>query len=483
VGIFKAQRACIFFAKLGLITALGAGAMAQAKPGEPPVSKAVYLKDETMSPLPDHVRAALTNREAGDYYYVTDYQIRPKIYRKVGRSRYDGVALAWLKPRSDLSTQEQRCYYVFLSGSPDCLSARQLGREIASVDPQKSDLLKWSRSSALKIGLTQTRDLLVDLMRRRDPEGGAFETRLRQAAANARWRAADAVVADASLNHSRTGIFFFLGIDVSDHSPNRDQIREASNYARKLGFVTHTFETGPADSSKNNAAQIAAQMAQQLAKVDRAIFVGASKGVADFLHWVFLHSQKLGAEERAKLKIFISLSGSVRESFVADWLMNVRRTNAELFRTMMEVFKRDAMPGIESLSHSPWVYAPKSTSLRDRFPQMRWVSFAMIPEALDGMSYLDEWNLMFQEHVYREARYRAPSDGLMETAASLLPPGTGVREYVVRGFGPHALSLGNFVDGKKIAPRTQTGKSEPQPAAGVELIDAFLRSIPSTWIK
>lgn len=466
----------------GVVLGLFIGSAALARPGENRFKGGLHIKLATLSPLPEHVRVAITNRHAEDFYYVTKQNIRPTIYRRTGNT-FASMPFQWLKPRTDLSADELRCFHVFLSGSATCLSGSRLDQIADRIDPIKSDLLAWARQATPDLGLTQTRDVLARLLQKRDPLNGELERRVRLATANPRWATDDSAALDAKLDRHRIGIFFLLGIDVSDHSPSRDQIRDASAYAKRLGFYSHTFETGQVDSSFTNAEVIAREMPKHLAKVDQVIVVGASKGIADFLHWTFLHSNKIAAKDRSKVRMVISLCGAIREAFVADWILSVRRFNAKLQKTLISIVQPEALAAIGTLSQTPWRLAKNSAVLRQQFPRMRWISFAMLPEAVDGLSYLDPWSVAFQEQVYREGRLRSPSDGLMETAASILPPGTGIEEHVIRGFGPHALSIGHYIDMKKIAPHTQVGHALPVAAAGPEIIDAFIRSMPSAWLK
>lgn len=433
-------------------------------------------------PIPKQAQAALENKESAHLYYKTNYFVRPELYLKTRDGKFKEFSLSKLVLQKNATPTELRCLYVFLTGSPKCLKNEEISRSISSVDP-KSDLLAWSREATKIYGVLQTRDMLSLLLKKRDHKNGELESRLQRATKNTNWISKDSVFADESLDRKKIGILFFMGVDVNDNSPNRDQIRLASEYARDLGFYAHTFQTGPTSSSETNATIINNDLKKHLRKVDAAIIVAASKGVADFLTWSFTGAQTYSKQERDKIKMFISLSGVIRESFVAKWLFEAQSFHAKKMRFLINNFRKDYVPGFYSLTKSPWRFAQKPSQLKTTFENLRWVSFAMLPEGFDGLSYLDPWNLKFQESLYRESSVRSPSDGLVETAASILPPNTMVEEHVIRAWGPHALSLGRYSDHTPIAPKAQRGRTTAQPEAGPELLNAFMRSIPSAWLK
>jgi hypothetical protein len=75
-------------------------------------------------------------------------------------------------------------------------------------------------------------------------------------------------------------------------------------------------------------------------------------------------------------------------------------------------------------------------------------------------------------------------DGLVESAASILPPGTGIKQGIIPVFGPHAIALGWYNDELRVAPKTMAGVTDRvEPAAGEEMLSAIFRAIPIDWIE
>ena len=74
-------------------------------------------------------------------------------------------------------------------------------------------------------------------------------------------------------------------------------------------------------------------------------------------------------------------------------------------------------------------------------------------------------------------------DGLVESAASVLPPGTGIEETIVPIFGPHAMAMGSYSPDLRIAPVAMKGINDRVvPAAGTEILSAVFRALPKEWL-
>ncbi len=134
------------------------------------------------------------------------------------------------------------------------------------------------------------------------------------------------------------------------------------------------------------------------------------------------------------------------------------------------------MEGIEALARDPWKGVPR-TQLAQSYSRLKWISVSMLPEREDGFVPGNGLFLELQEALIRYGETFSPSDGLVESAATVLPPGTQVPQRIVRGLGPHALAKGTFLNGSPLAPRSRDALGNVDPEAGAEILSSFMRAL------
>ena len=113
---------------------------------------------------------------------------------------------------------------------------------------------------------------------------------------------------------------------------------------------------------------------------------------------------------------------------------------------------------------------------------MRWVNFSAIPELEIGQTRLSpKWQILFSRKAYSWSNAISPGDGLMETTATILPPGTGIDEYIINIYGSHYIYSGNYnKDVKVIVPNpSDERKSSPDG----KIISAIIRAFPVDLIE
>jgi hypothetical protein len=139
------------------------------------------------------------------------------------------------------------------------------------------------------------------------------------------------------------------------------------------------------------------------------------------------------------------------------------------------------LEGIRALAQDPW--SGKNPSLlKKNYPNLKWMSFSMLPDGPDALVHSGILSMELQQSVIRTGKHFSPSDGLVESAATILPPGTGIKEWIIRGYGPHALALGTFMDGTPIAQQNRRGE-DVNPEAGAEILSSFMRAMSQDFIS
>jgi hypothetical protein len=241
------------------------------------------------------------------------------------------------------------------------------------------------------------------------------------------------------------------------------------------------METSAYGSTDDNARALLAQLKDALgAPAARfVVIVAVSKGTHDFVRALAMNEEDrdpaLTAEEIGKIKFVVSMSGIVRSSAVAGWLVDEKRFFPRALRSFMRapvVGKFPHFEGVESLTRDPW-----ETLLSRGITQLKfvWVSFVVFPDGDDGQPRAGT----IRGRVLRLLRGSAsvgPYDGLTESAASVLPPGTGLEEWIVRVRGTHGLVKGKYLDE---TPLVTPGHG----AAAVQIVDPLLRTLPTSFFE
>ena len=103
----------------------------------------------------------------------------------------------------------------------------------------------------------------------------------------------------------------------------------------------------------------------------------------------------------------------------------------------------------------------------------------MIPDGEDARITERLWAPGIRKRIERTSPYFSPADGLVESAASVLPEEVAVPEWIIAAYGSHAMPNGTYRDGTRIAPQTTVpGEEKLKPETGGEVLSAYLRAIP-----
>lgn len=374
------------------------------------------------------------------------------------------------------------CWYVFMTGG-DCEKEIEAPLPTAFTEEGTLDLLSYTRQIARQSGLVKSLNYIKKELENRDPQSKKFKERIIETTLNEEKVFSDSFQTIPMDERKKIGVFLVLGIG-GDNSDNAILIRNASAKIRELGFTSSMLEVDPNKGSNYNSSMLREIMKHKLPKLDKVILVSASKGTADFIRYFLRFGDTLAQKEREKIKLMVSLSGVVRSSFVAEYLTKANYATALAVRSFLRLSgKGDMLDGIESLAKNPWEgYDPKKIH-RD-FPNMKWVSFPSMPESKLAVTNLSLWSGFLRGTVHSWSNIASPGDGLVETAAAILPPDTGITEYVIPIIGPHAMALGSYKEGVRLAPKAQGDRYDKvNPEAGPEILSALFRALPVSLIE
>jgi len=443
-------------------------------PGAAQAQRRSHLRTD-LTQIPKEVVQALNSPHRSLLFYKKPMGPHPEIFKKNSANSYARVSLHGLSLRSDATPEEIRCWNVFKSGGLDCSSV-----SVKSLDANV-DLLSKARQISRENGLLVAREYLEQAMVLQDDSRGEFEESVIYATHEKDWVSDNSVLNMSVEEKSKIGIYVIFGIDLTGDSPNRELIRRANAELLNMGFSSRLVNTEPAVNYEKNAAIIGKEFEDSVDQFDQVIFVAASKGVSDLLTYMLGEGSTFSLEQRQKVRGVVSLSGVVRGSSVAEAISESNTALLSISRKFIASRSVRPIEGIRALALDPW--AGKSPRLlKANYPNIRWISVSMLPADADAFVPSGALGMELQESVFLNGKHFSPSDGLVETAATILPPLTGVKEWIVRGYGPHALALGTFLNGDAIAPKNRTVDGV-DPEAGAEVLSSFMRAMGKEFIS
>jgi len=362
-------------------------------------------------------------------------------------------------------------------------------REPAAFVGGKADsvLLSEVREVARREGLVAARKKLVQGLSARDGSRGELERRVMATTRDASLVLPDSVAAMPAAQRARTAIAIVPGTRTGNpktRDRTRDCLRGAAEASRELGFSTWFIETEPRGSVEDNAGLVADGMREVFETSDAVVILMLSKGAHDVIRYLYEDGVRLPPEQRNKLAVVLSLAGTVQGALVADWMAHSPRPLPSATRRWLRLSGEDGAVGmLEEIARSPWEGdAPALVSRR--FPNLKWVGIAMVPDGEDGRIAERLWSPWVRSRVERTMPYYSPSDGFVETAASVLPDSVTVPQWIVAGYGSHSMPNGTYADGGRIAPATtRPGREKLRPESGTEIMSAYLRALPQSLLR
>lgn len=343
-------------------------------------------------------------------------------------------------------------------------------------------LLPEVRAITARDGLEVAKEVLERRLTERDDSRGDLERRVIKTTRNAALSLPDSLAAMSPSQRSRIAIAIVPGTRAGNRSGKdrtRDCLRGAATTSREMGFATYFLDTEARGTITQNEALIAGQMRRIFQESDSVIIVMLSKGAHDVIRFLEVGGSELPLTSRRKLAAVISLAGTTQGSVVADWMVTSPRPLAVTTRAWLRLSGQgDTIEMLRSISTSAWSRGT-SPNIGRRYPNLTWISIAMIPDGEDARITERLWAPGIRKRIERTSPYFSPADGFVETAASVLPEEVGVQEWIVAAYGSHAMPNGTYHDGTRIAPRTTvSGEEKLKPETGGEVLSAYLRAIP-----
>lgn len=398
---------------------------------------------------------------------------------RVGReSNMTHVSWESLKLKSSTPEEIKKCWGIFVSGGY-CGKPLIEPAEDNFSETGELDLLKYSRLVSQHNGLAVARDMLVEKIRLKDASQGVFQHRIIETTKDENLVYSDSLFTIPAEQRKDIGIYLVLGIG-GENNLSSALIKSAANKLKSMGFQAEMLMVDPELGSDHNALMLKDMLSERIPKLKKVVLVAASKGVADFITYFLNYGDSLSLQDREKVKLMVSLAGVIRPSFVAKFLRKSYSPVALFVGAALTLTGRsNEKIGIESLSKNPWKNHDYS-SIKTNFPNLKWLSMPAIPEGLEGVTHRSLWESFLKTPTYNYNDDKAsPMDGLVESAASILPPGTNLTEYIVPIYGPHTIALGYYTPTLKVAPKAQHNIDDTVvPEAGAEMLSAIFRALP-----
>ncbi|CAN5907026.1 hypothetical protein BH11VER1_BH11VER1_38000 [soil metagenome] len=351
----------------------------------------------------------------------------------------------------------------------------------AAASEKKDDLLIAARQWAVESGKAVARDRLEKAMIEQDDGRNFFERRIWKVNENKDYAYPDAASHLTESQRSRTGVYFVLGYQ-KDQGDSPPIIRAVAEELRRQGFHAVAIETEERKSADESALEIAALLSEDLKKVDRAMLIGFSKGAYDIVRFLTGPAEHLPAHDQKKLRLLVNFSGVLRGSCVADWAAHDHYIGAYAFRAYLNIRSGSLLRNfddVSSIADDPW-QNPSMPSLREHAPNLKYViNYPALPEGKDGFTHKDWLFHRLARSCECKKRIPGPYDGLVESAASILPPDVEVPQWIVRVRGSHSLLDGEYLNGGTVAPSYYKGE-KGRVHSGIELMDDMLRALPKS---
>jgi hypothetical protein len=400
-------------------------------------------------------------------------------FRKPTTKGYRPVSLLDLQPSQKLNAAQETCWNIVLSGGRDCDPIA-----MPSVDQlRNTDLLYAARSVSHDHGMRASRDWLEKAITAQDDSHGAMESRIIETTKDPQFVFSDSLLALSPDQKARIGIYIIPGFRFVG-GLGRPSLDFIAQKAIKLGFQSKVLPVTGGGSAIVNADIIRDQVAELAPKVDHIILVSLSKGTNDVSYFLIHQMHSLPDETQQKINAIVSLSGAVRAIYMAEWVMNTRGATTAYFKKYVLNFMpkgQRTLDGLHSMTQDPWKDADYSTLPgKDR---ITWINFSMFPPSPTGFLSKESFFRLFTFFALAGDHNVGPYDGLIETGASVLPPNTGYKQWIVRACGDHELVDNHFLDGTPVTANYDYKNPENNGKAGGAVLDAVLRAFPVSILQ
>jgi len=367
-----------------------------------------------------------------------------------------------------------------------CATTQEAAKLAEAVPQEEGELLREVRNLTAERGLLAARERVLEGIRERDESRGSLEARVLRTTRDPGLVLPDSLAALPPERRARVALVVVPGTRAGtglNSQRTQRTLLSAAETAREMGFESHFAEIEARGTVEANARRVAESIRPVFEEADEILLLMLSKGAHDVIHYLQSEAAELPAAQRAKLVAVLSLAGTVQGSVVADWFVQSSDPLAATTRTWLRLSRQDdSIAMLQTVARSPWT-GSGAAELRRRFPNLTWVSLTMVPDGPDGEITERLWAPELRRRVARSSPRYSPTDGLVESAATLLPEGAQVPQWTVAALGSHSVPNGTYLDGSRVAPFTTTpGKEKLRAESGGEIMSAYLRALPRSLL-
>jgi hypothetical protein len=373
---------------------------------------------------------------------------------------------------------------LLLLAAPACRNPADdaAARAAAAALPAGTDLLHAARAWRAEAGLATARDRLAHALAARDASGGALERALAAIQRDPGHVPPASLAALPAGLRRRSGIFLVLGYR-QDGGGSAEIVRHTAATLARAGWQARLIPLPAWGTADQDAAAIQDCLARELPALDRAMVVGFSKGGHDWIHWLAGPASALPLREREKIRLWVQFAGALRGSPISTWIAENPGPGAALFRGVLNLSAkgtRESFADLSGLGEDPWARPPTPPALQAILPRASAIHFVALPNGLDGHATRHGLFSALSRAVAKADPMLGPNDGLVESAAQILPPGDPTPQTIVRVFGSHALLDGRYAIGGRRVARSYDPPRPGWQCAGDHLLDDLMRALPRT---
>jgi hypothetical protein len=374
------------------------------------------------------------------------------------------------------------CWNIFMSGG-FCGKSIPAPKKKYYTERGTLDILKYVRWVSKKNGLVVGRQVLEEKLAEGDASHGELKGRILKTTEEKSFVYPDSFSTIPQEERKDIGVYLVLGIG-GENSPNAALVKNTADEINAMGFQSEMLKVDANLGSDYNALLLQTMISERLPKIKKAVFVAVSKGAADFITYFLNYGGTLPLIQREKVKLMVTLSGVIRPSVIAKYVTESSGLIPSLLSGFLRLSGRSSMlEGLKSLGKNPWKNQDQ-TKVHKLFPNMKWLSMPTLPEGDEAVTHLSLWEGFLKAPAYKWAVKSSPMDGLVESAASVLPPDTDIPEYIVPVYGPHAMALGFYNKTLRVAPVAMKDIYDRViPEAGGEVLNAIFRALPQELVK
>jgi hypothetical protein len=293
---------------------------------------------------------------------------------------------------------------------------------------------------------------------------------------------------------SRIGIYLTIGGHDRDGGIGQHMLAGVADNLRKEGWRASMLPFQPYAPSRELSDTMHPFLESELEEVDQAILIGFSIGAQHLLHWSWEHAPSLDPAQKGKIKLIILGSGVTRGSIAADWLIRADTYKAAVARSRLLKLNRGddrVLRLVEDAIEDPWNH-PTAKPLSSILPHIRIIQYLTLPEHFSSIPQHDKQAFEFATAMEDDWQWQGPHDGMVESAAQLLPTNDSSEQHIVRVWGAHSVLAGTYADGSKVT-RPMPGVENdgiPDPYAvtaasvhaATQVLMDLLQAVPAHWL-